>query len=245
MKTPLVNIQILSIYKLGDKQVMLPNRMAKCTPDMYRAVMAISAELMSLGGSLELSDMFRSYDMQFQAHADYISGKKKAYSPPPGGSLHEAGRSMDIDLSKIKITLAKFWEIAAKYGVFPIISEPNASTSEAWHFDCRGSHGIVYNYYKNGKASNMPAYTAMAVSAILSAGIQVDEFAGNNDEAFIQSGLIRLGYDIGPIDGDIGKKTNAALLAAGVTATAIAEKISAIESLLDNEFPEEYMLPNS
>jgi len=36
-----------------------------------------------------LSDLLRSYDMQLQAHLDYTSGKKSAFSPAPGGSMHE------------------------------------------------------------------------------------------------------------------------------------------------------------
>jgi len=46
--------------------------------------------------------------------------------------------------------------------------------SEAWHFGCRGSHQKVYEYYQAGKASNFRPYTAMAASAIISAGIEND-----------------------------------------------------------------------
>jgi hypothetical protein len=211
MKTPLMPIQIKSIYKNGDQNIMLPARMAKCTPDTYNAIMSIKDELQKVGGELVLSDLFRSYDMQYQAHLDYKTGKKKAFSPPPGVSMHESGRSMDIDLSKIKISLKEFWVIAEKYGFYPVIKTPNSKLSEAWHFDCRGTHGLVYDYYKNGKGNNMPPYTAMAVSAILAIGVPVDRFAGRNDEAFIQSSLIRLGFDIGNIDGFIGPKTKDAL----------------------------------
>lgn len=104
MFTPLIPIEFDSIY--GGP---LPKRLARCTPDMYTALFAIKRDLLEIKADLFLSDLFRTYDMQLQAHLDYITGKKKAFSPAPGGSLHEAGRAFDMDLGKIKkITLAKF-----------------------------------------------------------------------------------------------------------------------------------------
>ena len=96
MKSPLIPIDILSIYKnkLGDL-VPLSTRMAKCTPDTYNAIFNIATDLAKKGGKLILSDLFRSYDMQAQSHQDYVAGRKKAFSPPPGGSFHEAGRAFD------------------------------------------------------------------------------------------------------------------------------------------------------
>jgi hypothetical protein len=150
MFTPLVPIEIKSIY--GGP---LPLRMAKCTPDMHAAIRNLKQHLEGLGLDLVLSDLFRSYEMQYQAHIDYVSGEKKAYSPPPGGSMHEAGRAFDLDLKFIKkLTLPKFWPIAATCGLSPIINKPDIGMSEAWHFDCRGSHRAVYDYYVSGKGDN-------------------------------------------------------------------------------------------
>lgn len=246
MKTPLIPISILSIYKnkLGDA-VMLPSRMAQCTPDLYNAVMGISADLQKKGGKLILSDMFRSYDMQTQAHNDYVSKKKKAYSPPPGGSFHEAGRAFDLDLNALKIPLADFWKIAAKYGMVPIISQPKTSLSEAWHFDCRGSHQKVYDYYAAGKATNFKPYTAAAASAILAAGIRVDAFGPNQTQAQIQSCLIRLGKEIGGIDGQIGRKTRMALEELNISFTPADPGLMLLqaEDLVQAKFPVEFTQP--
>lgn len=236
MKTPFIYIPIPSIYNSG----LLPRRMAQCTPDTYKAISCIAADVKKAGGNLVLSDLFRSYDMQFQAHLDWKTKKKKAFSPPPGGSMHEAGRAMDIDLSKIKISLKEFWDIAQKYGVYPIINEPNSRLSEAWHFDCRGSHGLVYNYYAAGKGNNMPAYTAMAASGILSINVKVDKFEGREKEASIQSGLIRLGYDLGNMDGYLGAKSYAAIQNAGIAVTTTDEILVEIENKLQAAFPGEY-----
>lgn len=240
MRTPLVPIQVLSIYKQGENQIFLPKRMAQCTPDMHRAIMSIRRDLESKGGKLALSDLFRSYDMQLQAHLDWKAGKKKAYSPPPGGSMHEAGRAFDLDLKSLVISLADFWKIADKYAVYPIITKPDLSLSEAWHFDCRGSHGLVYNYYRDKNGTNFKPYEAMAKSAILELGITLDDLGGKETEACIQSGLIRLGYKIGNMDGIIGKNTRAALEEAGVKFGDKKEMLTAVQDLLQDGFTDEY-----
>jgi len=246
MKSPLLPIDIISIYKnrLGDL-LPLPIRMAKCTPDTYAAIFNIATELAKRGGRLVLSDLFRSYDMQSQSHNDYLAGKKKGYSPPPGGSFHEAGRAFDLDLSAIKIPLADFWTIAAGFGVIPIISKPNSRLSEAWHFDCRGSHQIVYQYYNDGKGNNFKPYTAAATSAILSAGIPVDAFGANQRQAAIQSCLIRLGQTIGNIDGQLGKNSHRALDEIGVPfdLNNLDAMLIQVENLVQERFAIEFVSP--
>src|SRR6476620_3462455 len=96
--TPLLSIVVASIYKVNGVKVPLPPRLARCTPDMKRAIHDAGMTVAKKGGILELSDLFRSYDMQLGSHNDFVSGRKKAFSPPPGGSLHEAGRSLDLSL---------------------------------------------------------------------------------------------------------------------------------------------------
>jgi hypothetical protein len=241
MTAPLVRPIVLSIYMVNNQRVLLPERMSRATPDMKRAIYGIRGDVKKAGGQLALSDLFRSYDMQFQAHLDWASKKKKAYSPPPGGSMHEAGRAFDVDLAALGMPLAEFWKVAKKWGVVPIIAKPDPKTSECWHFECRGSHQRVYDYYKSGKGTNFarPAQ-AMAASAILSYGLPHDRFKGRESAAFLQSGLIRLGLQIGNIDGDLGPKSNAALTKAGVTAFTRAEQVSQMDGLLQQKFPDEY-----
>lgn len=246
MKSPLLTIDIISIYKnkLGDR-LPLPARMARCTPDTYTAIFKIATDLSRKGGKLILSDLFRSYDMQAQSHQDYIAGRKKAFSPPPGGSFHEAGRGFDLDLSAIKIPLADFWTIAAKYGVVPIIAQPKAKQSEAWHFDCRGSHQLVYRYYAEGKGKNFKPYTAAASSAILSVGVNVDAFGVNQKQALLQSCLIRLGKTIGNIDGQIGKNTHKALDEVGIPfdLNNIDGMLVEAENRVQQKFANEFVAP--
>lgn len=247
MKTAVLPIDIISIYKnsFGDC-VPLPSRMALCTSDTYTAISNISAAVSEKGGKLILSDLFRSYDMQAQSHQDYISGRKKAFSPPPGGSFHEAGRAFDIDLDSIKIKLSEFWAIAAQFGVQPIIKEPKINVSEAWHFDCRGSHQIVYDYYCEGKGTNFKPYTAAAASAILSIGVKVDIFRTNQIQAAMQSGIIRLGKEIGNIDGQIGRRTQNALEELGVAFEIDnpAKMLLEVENMVQQKFPSEFIMPS-
>ncbi|CCD96016.1 hypothetical protein BRAO375_4880015 [Bradyrhizobium sp. ORS 375] len=239
MFAPLDDIRIKSIYG-GD----LPKRMARCTPDMLGAVRAAAADIEAAGGKLILSDMYRSYDMQLQAHLDYVTGKKTAFSPPPGGSMHEAGRAFDLDLGALKMKLSDFWKIAAKHGLHPVIDTPSSGADEAWHFDCRGSHGLVYDYYKARKGDNFAKpYMAMAASAIVSTGVKVDVLGQDPVTGFIQSGLIRLGQTIGDLDGRLGPKTRTALEALTIDSTADnAIVATAINRLLQAAFPAEYFV---
>lgn len=201
----------------------------------------IRADVEAAGGKFALSDLFRSYDMQLQAHLDFTSGKKKAFSPPPGSSMHEAGRAFDVDLKGLKMSLADFWQIVKKCGVVPIIAEPDPKASEAWHFECRGSHQLVYDYYQAGKGTNFskPA-AAMAASAIIAAGLEHDRFKGKEDAAYIQSGLIRLGQNLGNIDGEIGPRTNGVLSSLGIAGATRAEQIQGLDALLQQKFPDEF-----
>jgi hypothetical protein len=239
--TPLLSIVVASIYEVNGVKVPLPPRLARCTPDMKQAIRDASMKVEQKGGILELSDLFRSYDMQLGSHNDYVSGRKKAFSPPPGGSLHEAGRSLDLSIDALGMSLTDFWKIAAKTNLVPIISEPKANLSEAWHFECRGSHQLVYDYYKAKKGSNFDKpYQAMAASAIVSVGVRVDKFGDGQQQAAIQSAIIRLGQVIGNIDGRVGQKTLNGLDALGIQWVDNDQAIQEVTAQLEAAFPEEY-----
>jgi hypothetical protein len=233
LNTPLIPITVASIYS----NKALPGRMAKCTPDTAKGIQGIVEDLRSLGHELRLSDLFRSYEMQRQANLDYVEGRKKAYSPPPGGSMHEAGRAMDIDLGSMGVPLSQFWDIARAHGFSPIIDSPNPSRSEAWHFDCRGGHDAVYRYVQQGRAgASIAPYKQMAHSAILAIGVQVDGLP-DQGVGFLQASLIRLEFDPGRIDGVMGPRTLGAMRDAGVDPDDPAGSVSL---LLKQKFPDEF-----
>jgi D-alanyl-D-alanine carboxypeptidase. len=116
MRTPLIDIEIPSSYFAGGIRALLPTRMARCTPDTRTAILKLREGVRTKGGALFLSELYRSYDMQLQSHHDWKAKKKKAFSPPPGGSMHEAGRALDLDLKALKMPLSEFWAIAASQG---------------------------------------------------------------------------------------------------------------------------------
>jgi hypothetical protein len=135
------------------------------------------------------------------------------------------------------VPLAQFWEIAKAHGFSPIIDAPDPHRSESWHFDCHGSHHAVYEYVQAGKAGTMlPPYTQMSQSAILAIGVHVDVIPAQ-DVAFLQAGLIRLGFDPGRIDGVMGNRTSAALQAAGAD---LADPEGWMSDALQKKFPGEY-----
>lgn len=86
----------------------------------------------------------------------------------------------------------------------------------------------------------MKAYTAMAASGILAIGVKVDLFKNNQAAAAVQAGLVRLGFELGSIDGDIGQKTRTALTKAEVEWTTVEEVLLNVENLLKEKFPAEY-----
>jgi hypothetical protein len=243
MPIPLTPVEIPSIYFDKNKQrVNLFPRLAQCTPDTKVALMKIKADLDAKGIKLFLSDMFRSHGMQLQAHIE--NAKKGVFSPLPGGSMHEAGRAIDLDLDALLaggvLSLKDFWEIATSHGFFPIVGQPNPKLKESWHFDCRGSHNKVHKYYAEGKGGpKMKPYQAMAASAILAIGVQVDRFQ-NQKAAAIQSALIRLGHELGALDGGIGTQTKQALEKAGVPFGTEDTMLSTLENQLKQKFPEEF-----
>lgn len=238
MPAPLVAIAIQSIYGNPHPGPM-PRRMARVSPDFRGALLRIATDVASVGGYFAVSDLYRTYTMQVQAHNDYVSGKKRAYSPSPGGSMHEAGRAVDIDVGHLRISLPAFWDIAARHGVVPILSEPNPRASECWHFECRGSHQRVYDYYRQNGWSR-PA-RGMATSAILALGQRHDEVR-DLTIGRIQGALIRLGFEPGPVDGVVGKSTTAAAANAGVSLEHPAAALGALESRLASAFPAEHTL---
>jgi hypothetical protein len=212
MTSNLFSVVVMSPYLVSNKPVLLPRRMAVATADMKAAILGLESALNGVGGELVLSDLFRSYDMQYQSHLEWLNKQKTAFSPPPGGSFHEAGRAFDLDLSKIGVSLSELWNLAAPLGLVPIISSPDPKQDEAWHFECRGSHQLVYEHYKAGRGSNFDKpYKAAAASAIIAIGVHVDAFGDGQAVAYLQSGLIRLGYDIGNLDGRAGPRTRRAL----------------------------------
>jgi len=129
-------IVIPSIYRNSSGQrVVLPKRMALLESCAAHSLNLLANHITKIGGELYLSDAYRTREMQSKAREDYTSGRKSAFSPAAGESIHEAGRAIDIDVDSLRIELSHFWEIASLYGWRPIISTPSRKISECWHFE--------------------------------------------------------------------------------------------------------------
>jgi hypothetical protein len=240
MPAPLVPVVFPSIYKVGGAMAPVPKRMAFCTPDTKLALLALSKDVEAAGGQLRLSDLFRSRDMQLQAHMDFVSGKKSAFSPAPGGSMHEAGRAFDIDVGNLGITLKKFWELAARRGGGADHQGAGSLGQRGLALECRGTFATVLKYYASGQGTNMKAARAMAAAAIAALGIELDDFPGRNKEVRLQSALIRLGGDPGNIDGSPGARTRKAVEAVGIAGATLEEQLQDAEARLAQVAPTEW-----
>jgi zinc D-Ala-D-Ala carboxypeptidase len=79
------------------------------------------------------------------------------------------------------------------------------------------------------------------VGAILSIGVVLDTFGANQKQAVIQSCLIRLGKEIGNMDGQIGSRTRQALEELFISPTDDWDRILIqVENMLEQKFPGEY-----
>jgi peptidoglycan hydrolase-like protein with peptidoglycan-binding domain len=80
-------------------------------------------------------------------------------------------------------------------------------------------------------------YTQMAQSAILAIGVKLDVIPAQ-DVAYLQAGLIRLGFDPGRIDGVQGNRTVKALGDAGAD---MGDPATWLSEALRAKFPGEYV----
>jgi hypothetical protein len=165
----LAPVTAFSIYRFH--QAVLPARMAWLAPDALEAFKALEKAVNDAGGFIYLSDCFRSTLDQARARYDYLTGAsrlpernalvaeypelrnyepcngglgKKAYSPPPGLSWHEAGRAIDVDMDPkwLLIPQDQFWKIATELGWIcgaRSYGDPRkVDVPEEWHWQYEG-----------------------------------------------------------------------------------------------------------
>lgn len=207
---PLTHITKWSCYFRGRNRVLLPTRMAKLMPDAAASLDLLERNLLetfdcvgSPDDGLFLSDAYRSPEEQSKAHQDWKMGRKSAYSPPSGGSWHEVGRAIDIDVAALPCKLGEFWTIARRYGWTPIIPNANPRTSECWHFERRGTHALV------------PAPWRLPSAWLDVYGSHKDIPSHRKKEYIAQLALYRMGFPCGAIDGIVGPVTERAMSEAG------------------------------
>lgn len=194
----LLPVIVPSIYR--NYQANLPDRMAWLTPDSAVALEALMAALKAAGGRLYLSDCFRGEMDQARARFDYLTGHgrlveratlirrypglkgydacnggkgKRAFSPEPGGSLHEAGRAIDVDMDPARLGMdqRRFAVIAHDCGWRDIVhdnfGDPNkVDVTEEWHWEYPGEFRSVYDQALFESGDRRKAYREMTGAAI-------------------------------------------------------------------------------
>lgn len=197
------------------------------TPDAAAALLALHHAVLAAGGDFRVTDAFRDYATQASARARYdrwvAAGSpnpgtstfnkvtmKADFVARPGRSNHNAGRAVDLDIGSLAFPglaadrqLDRLWEVARPLGWKPIIKAPTEGATESWHFDFLGEWAPV---------QARVGYEGAAIAAAQDAG-QGEE--GSAVWRRAQGGLQRAGYDVGDIDGSVGKRTEAGLAAAG------------------------------
>ena len=192
------------------------------------ALVQLVRQVRQVGGSLRVTDAYRSVEQQATARARYDrwhragrpkkgeagwdEGMKAAYVALPGRSFHNAGRAIDIHVAALRFPdvpasqqLDTLWRIAIPLGWTPILRAPVEGASESWHFDFLGEWKPVVE--RRG-------YEEAAIAAVLETG-QNEAFPACGTTRHIQGQLHRAGYDCGSIDGVFGAKTEGALHASG------------------------------
>jgi len=200
-----------TIYKKRGKRLTVEsfNQCAYIHPGMFEALEKLNKIVELTKGHMHIIDLLRTWEMQSLARDNYEAGKKTAYVAKPGSSFHQSGMAVDIAVSDLGFKDSKkedwleiFWVLAKPLGFKPIISIPDITANESWHFDWIPEEWEeVYNRL---------SYKEAAKATILDVGCwNPDEDPEKLRKMFIQSQLIRLGYfETGKIDGIFGPKTH-------------------------------------
>jgi hypothetical protein len=194
------------------------------------------------GEPVRVTDAFRDSVLQAGARAKYdawvgagkptpggagwTSNMSTAYAAKPGQSNHAWGGAVDIDVGALfhpttgrgtNATLEMWWKVCAEFGWAPIISQPRASQSEAWHFDHLGPLAKMRESYAAVGERDIYTHVARA-GAALAGALPLPRAAA--DWAYVQARLAICCAPMkgmpGEIDGALGPRTRQALADVGV-----------------------------
>lgn len=194
----LVPVHFPSIY--AEHKAPMGGAKAFLAPDAAEALMAWQEAMVHESGRLFVSDMYRSTLDQAMAYIDYLAEKtppltlsiedvrqrypalakyvpkpKKAFSTPPGFSMHESGRAIDIDMNPewLGVDQNKLAEIAQACGWRDIVhgnfgNPYKVDVSEEWHWEFLGPFARVMttNMKTYGPKEGYRQTAAAAISSI-------------------------------------------------------------------------------
>ncbi len=197
-----VKVRVPAIY--GRKGDPLPLRMAKLVRPAAEALRQVFEDVVREGGTLYISDMFRSAAQQQRAHEDWKSGRKTAFSPPSCNSVHEAGRAIDIDAFDTGIGHARMRAILNRHGWVHIVD--SLTGPECWHYEFREPRWEAY------KGEHGYAAMARAMKEEIGNTVGLDRAErAKGDVQWLQAALNRLlGLDL-EVDGLYGEGTREAV----------------------------------
>lgn len=187
------------------------------TPGLYKALTTAQRAVLEAGGTMGVTECYRSFATSQKAHDKWKRGDRKHYACPGGASVHNAGQAIDIDAYHLGgLDLADVWDIVVPLGFTPIISEPKM-VSECWHFDFRGEWYDFHRWAKKNARRN--AYAQLARCMTLDVGAWDGKASGWSSKrievAYIQAQLHRIGvHVVGKVDGLPGPATRRAVSAA-------------------------------
>jgi hypothetical protein len=186
------------------------------------ALLALHGAVQSAGGDLRITELHRDVKTQQAAREKYdawvraqkpkpgsagfnAGTMKAAFVTLPGRSMHNGGRAIDFHVDALKFPgvpadrqLDRMWEIAIPLGWAPVIKSPTEGASESWHMDYWGELREVRDRLGYEQAA-------------LCGAILVGHGALSGYAPTIQAILVRGGYVIGNIDGEIGPRTRGAV----------------------------------
>jgi hypothetical protein len=196
-------VRVPGIY--GRKGDPLPARMSKLVRPAAQALQRVYREIVSQGGHLYLSDMFRSAAEQQRAHEDWKAGRKSAYSPPSCGSVHEAARAIDIDAFDTGLGHRLVREILNAHGWTHIVD--TLTGAECWHYEFREARWEQY------KARHGYAAMARAMKEEIGNLVSLPQAERREDEVrWLQEALNQLMGAGLVADGVYGETTRAAVV---------------------------------
>ena len=203
-----------------------PYRQTVVTPDTYDAMCRLERAAARFGDGIQVT-----YGGVSAAHASW-EGVEQDAGPlglPPALSMRPTGREVYLGLTGLDDPLqrlAVLWSLAVPLGFMPWDRYPVPSdTSHVFHYF--GPWDTVGDFL-HGEGRGDHAWPSMACAA----QIEVGAWGGNQiTERSVQMHLHRLGIHCGPIDGNIGPVTIAAMKAMGLGGMEVNRVVEALSKM--------------
>jgi hypothetical protein len=225
---------LLSVYRKKSNpalrwDVSIFKENAYICQDMFDALVQLDQAVTQQKGTLFITDLGRTWQLQDQRRKDFENGSKPVYAAIPGGSFHQAGKAVDFSTQELNFQgvdkekwLKKLWDLAKPLGFRPIIPAPDLRKSECWHFDMPGKDWQKAYADKDLSTKDALDYNLVAKACILDCGLwNPAETEEKVIKMFVHAQLIRLGkYEIGEIDGILGPKCQKAIQELGCLGTS-------------------------